>query len=119
MGKFLKWGNYAVAKMMEMLFNSVTLSDVGCTMRLIKRSALEKMEPYFTINDNYFGPEMMLLACILKIPFIQIPVNYKKRVGKSSVTGSKKKAFFLGLQMINLIIQYRAKSLTNPNKFKK
>ncbi|MBI2252950.1 MAG: glycosyltransferase family 2 protein [Armatimonadetes bacterium] len=117
MGFFLRWGNYAVAKLMEILFDSVALSDVGCTMRLITRSALEKMQPYFAIKDNYFGPEMMLLACILKIPFIQIPVNYKKRIGKSSVTGNKIKAFKLGLQMINLIFKYRCRSLFG--KFKK
>ena len=37
MGLFLRWGNYAVAKLMEFLFNGTNLTDVGCTMRLIKR----------------------------------------------------------------------------------
>ncbi len=72
MGHFLKWGNFAVAKLMEMLFNTVTLTDIGCTMRLIKREALVRMQPHFSIIDNYFGPEMMLLACVLDIPFVQI-----------------------------------------------
>ena len=35
---FLRWGNYAVAKLMEFLFNGTNLTDVGCTMRLIKRA---------------------------------------------------------------------------------
>jgi glycosyltransferase involved in cell wall biosynthesis len=107
MGIFLKWGNYFVAKLMEVLFNTVSLTDVGCTMRLIKKEALRKMEPHFSIDDNYFGPEMMLLACKLNIPMVQIPVNYKTRVGASSVTGDKIKAFFLGLRMIWLILRYR------------
>jgi len=107
MGHFLKWGNYAVAKMMEMLFDTVSLTDIGCTMRLIKRPALELMQPLFTINDNYFGPEMMLLACILDIPMVQIPVNYQARIGESSVTGNKWKALKLGLRMIEMILSYK------------
>jgi glycosyltransferase involved in cell wall biosynthesis len=107
MGYFLKWGNYAVAKMMEMLFDTVSLSDIGCTMRLIKRPALDRMRPLFTVNDNYFGPEMMLLACILDIPMVQIPVNYQARVGESSVTGNKWMALRLGLRMISMILSYK------------
>ena len=107
MSHFLKWGNYAVAKLMELLFNTVTLTDVGCTMRLIKRDALLRMQPHFTIKDNYFGPEMMLLACVLDIPFVQIPVNYRDRVGVSSVTGSKWKTLALGFRMIRLILKYK------------
>jgi glycosyltransferase involved in cell wall biosynthesis len=107
MGHFLKWGNYAVAKLMEMLFDTVSLTDIGCTMRLIKRPALELMQPLFTIDDNYFGPEMMLLACVLDIPMVQIAVNYQSRVGESSVTGNKWKALKLGLRMIAMILSYK------------
>ena len=39
MGKFLKWGNWALAKMIEVLFNGPSLTDAGCTYRLIKRDA--------------------------------------------------------------------------------
>lgn len=107
MGPFLKWGNYFAAKVMEMLFNTVNLTDVGCTLRLIKREALRRMEPHFTILDNHFGPEMMLLACVLEIPFVQIPVNYRRRVGVSSVTGSKRKALVVGLRMLRMIFHYK------------
>jgi hypothetical protein len=34
-------------------------------------------------------------------------VNYKKRVGISAVTGSKVRAFLLGLDMIAMILRYR------------
>lgn len=111
MGWFLKWGNYSVAKLMEVLFNSSTLSDVGCTMRLISRPALLQMQPYFTVGGSFFGPEMMLLSLMLGQRIVQIPVNYTKRVGTSSVTGDPVKAFTLGLRMIWLILQYRVRSL--------
>ena len=33
----LRWGNWAVAKLIEALFNTSHLSDVGCTYRLLRR----------------------------------------------------------------------------------
>jgi hypothetical protein len=50
---------------------------------------------------------MMLLACILDIPMVQIPVNYQARVGESSVTGNKWRALKLGLRMISMILSYK------------
>jgi hypothetical protein len=44
------------------------------------------------------------------IPFIEIPVNYRRRVGESSVTGDLWKAFWLGLRMITLVLSYRSGS---------
>lgn len=117
MGIFLKWGNYWVAKLMEFLFNTTTLTDVGCTMRCIDRRALAVIEPFFTVNGSFFGPEMMVLSVLQKLRIIQIPVNYTKRVGTSSVTGNKILAFFLGLRMIRLILGYRLASWMSPERF--
>ncbi|MFO7974311.1 MAG: glycosyltransferase family 2 protein [Candidatus Hydrogenedentota bacterium] len=110
MGFFLKWGNWAVGKMMEFLFNTTLLTDVGCSMRLFHRDVYEKIAPQFAVGGSAFGPHLMLLTILNGIPFIEIPVNYHKRVGKSSVTGSKIKAFFLGIEMILMILTYRVKS---------
>ena len=117
MGIFLKWGNYCVAKMMEFLFNTTSLTDVGCTVRCINRKALLHLQPYFTVDGSFFGPEMMVLSILMKMKIVQIPVNYTKRVGTSSVTGSKVKAFFLGLRMIRLILSYRVKGWFLQRKF--
>jgi glycosyltransferase involved in cell wall biosynthesis len=103
----LRWGNYAVAKMLEFLFNTTTLSDVGCTYRLIKREALAAMQPLFRVKGNFFGPEMMLLAAVKRVAMVQIPVNYCPRVGSSSVTGDRVKAIKLGFRMIWLILEFR------------
>jgi glycosyltransferase involved in cell wall biosynthesis len=106
MGWFLKTGNWAVAKLMQSLYNSNSLSDVGCTFRLLRRSAVEQMLPDFRVRSNFFGPEMMLLTKWKGLRFIQIPVNYRTRIGESSVTGSHRRAFLLGLQMIWLILTF-------------
>lgn len=117
MGAFLKWGNYAVAKLMELLFNTTSLTDVGCTMRCIRRESLARIQPYFTVSGSFFGPEMMVLTILTEMKVIQIPVNYTERVGHSSVTGNTWVAFKLGLQMIGLILSYRVRSWLRPGDF--
>ena len=107
MGKFLRWGNWILAKMIEVLFNGPSLTDVGCTYRLIKRDALEKIKDKFTVGGSHFSPEMIILAIKSRIPMIEIPVNYKERKGSSKITGKKWAAFKLGLRMIKLILSYR------------
>jgi hypothetical protein len=107
MGRFLRWGNWAVAKYLELLFDATNLTDVGCTMRLIRREAAAELEPRFRIGGNEFGPEMMILSLCRGYRVIQIPVNYLPRVGTSSVTGDPWKAFVLGLRMIILITRSR------------
>jgi glycosyltransferase involved in cell wall biosynthesis len=117
MGLFLKWGNYAVAKLMEFLFNTTSLTDVGCTMRCVHRETLREIEPFFTVNGSFFGPEMMVISILKEKSMIQVPVNYTKRIGTSSVTGSLPVSIQLGLQMIGLIIRYRVRSWKNPQLF--
>ena len=107
MGPFLKWGNWAVAKMLEFLFNTTTFTDVGCTMRLVKREALKLIEPQFTVYGEHFGLEMMILTVLKRIRYIEIPVNYLPRVGRSSVTGYKGKTIRLAIRMVALILRYR------------
>jgi hypothetical protein len=117
MGIFLKWGNYWVAKLMEVLFNTTTLTDVGCTMRCIHRTALREVEPFFTVDGSFFGPQMMVLTILMKMRVVQIPVNYTERVGHSSVTGNKWVAFALGIRMIRLILAYRLSSWLSPGRY--
>jgi glycosyltransferase involved in cell wall biosynthesis len=104
MGAFLRYGNVFVAKLLEVLFNTYTLTDVGCTLRLTSREALDQITPHFRSGGSYFGLEFMLLVITEGIKFVQIPITYRQRVGKSSVTGDFDKALRLGLQMIAYIV---------------
>ena len=51
----LRWGNWAVAKIVEVLFNTSHLSDVGCTYRVLTRQTVERIESKFdrslTVNQ--------------------------------------------------------------------
>jgi hypothetical protein len=111
MGLFLRWGNWAVAKYLEFLYNTSSLTDVGCTYRLITREAAAALRDQFRIDGSQFGPEMMIVTMRAGYRVIQIPVNYRPRVGVSSVTGDPAKAFLLGLQMIWLITSRRFEDL--------
>ena len=62
MGWFLQWGNWAVAKLIELLFNTTYLSDVGCTFRVLSRELVRDISPQFTVDGSSFGLEMLLLA---------------------------------------------------------
>src|ERR1700722_12071232 len=107
MGRFLRWGNWAVAKMTELLFNTTILTDMGCTQRLFDRKSLELIRPHLDIGGSHFGPQLLMEVIAHRIPFIEIAVNYRSRVGEWSVTGNFWKAFALVLQMVALVLQYR------------
>lgn len=109
MGWFLRLGNWAVAKLLEVFFNTNTLTDVGCTFRLVHKKVINKLLPSLKVKSNFFGPEMMVRGYLQKYKCIQIPVVYKERIGKSSVTGNLAKAFTLGIKMIILIFVIRLK----------
>ena len=107
MGWFLKWGNWAVAKMVEVFFNTSHLSDIGCTYRLLSRDTAEYFAEKMTVGGSHAGPEMLMLTITSGLRFVEIPVNYLPRVGTSSVTGHPLKAVGLGLRMIVFILGAR------------
>jgi hypothetical protein len=91
------------------MFNTVYLSDVGCTFRVISRSGIDQLSPRFRRNGSSFGYEMMLHAAHTRLPFVQVPVKYLPRVGESSVTGNRLKTVRLGVGMIYLCVRERFK----------
>lgn len=101
---FIKRWNWAVAKMVEILFNTTHLSDVWCTYKLFHKDVLQKIEHEFTVWWSHFWPELMLLIIKHKIPFVEIPVHYVKRIGESSVTWDFRKTFKLWFRMIFFIL---------------
>lgn len=107
MGWFLKWGNWFIAKLIQLLYAGPALTDVGCTLRAIRRSALQKIQPEFSVGGSAFSPEMIVLALKRGVRTTEVPVNYRPRLGESKITGDKVKAFRLGLQMIGLILSRR------------
>src|SRR5918911_5242705 len=107
MGWQLRWGNWLVAKVLQVLFGGPSLSDCGCTLRLIRRSAAQRMLPRFTVGGSHFLPEMVCLALLNHLRIVEVPVNYRTRVGESKITGSMQTAIRVGVRMVRLILRYR------------
>ncbi len=107
MNKFLLWGNIFLAKLIKWKFFSkkFRVSDVGCTYRAIRADALRKIQPHFSVGGSSFSPEMIVLAARNNLKIIEIPVNYKERIGESKITSSFSKSLKLGLRMIWLILR--------------
>lgn len=107
MGWFLRLGNWIVAKMLELLYGGPSLSDCGCTMRLIHREPLYRFIDKLTVGSSHFLPEMVILALKHDLKIIEIPVNYRGRIGESKITGNWNGTFKTGFQMIWLILRNR------------
>jgi glycosyltransferase involved in cell wall biosynthesis len=107
MGWFLRLGNLSVAKLLQVLFGGPSLSDCGCTLRLVRREARDRILDQLTVGGSHFLPEMVILALLDGQRLIEIPINYRGRVGASKITGSARTAVRVGLRMIALILRYR------------
>jgi glycosyltransferase involved in cell wall biosynthesis len=109
----VRFGNWAVAKLLEVLHNGPTLTDVGCTYKLISRSGFNKIKDLFDRSDGSgtFSPELMIWLIRRGVKPVEIPINYKQRIGESMYTGNVWKAAKLGFKMIWLIFTYRFKKI--------
>ena len=102
MGRFLRWGNVFIAKLIQ-LFYGCRLTDVGCTFRAFHREAYEKIRHRIKVGGPHFSPEMIIEMLKADMKVIEIPVHYRKRVGKSKITSTWWKSLMLGFRMIWLI----------------
>ncbi len=107
MGWFLRVGNWAVAKLLQLLHDGPSLTDCGCTLRLIRKSALAQIADRFTVGGSHFLPEMVILALKGGLRVIEVPVNYRGRVGESKITGTFKGTLRTGTRMIGLVVRHR------------
>ncbi len=107
MDYFFTWGNMAVAMLLRLRFWDARflgpggLSDVGCTYRAIRRAALERILPDLGVGGNHFSPHMILVALFSDLSVVEIPVRFRRRVGKSKgASQSLSQGFKVGLAMI-------------------
>ena len=86
MGRLLRWGNWAVAKMVEVMFNTSHISDMGCSLRLFNRRMADYVADNLKVGGSHAGAEILMLVLVSGARYVEIPVNYLPRVGRSSVT---------------------------------
>lgn len=114
MDYFFIWGNMAAAMLMRLRFwdgrhlGPAGLTDVGCTYRAIRRSALERILPDLGVGGNHFSAHMILVAIARDLSVIEIPIRLRRRVGQSKgASQSLGKGLAVGLAMIWHIITFQ------------
>jgi glycosyltransferase involved in cell wall biosynthesis len=108
MPQWVRLGNVFCAKLIQLLFNGPSLSDVGCTFKLINRKSLNSILPLLNVHGSHFSPAFMILVLRQKIRCIEIPVSYKERIGASKITGGNaSRTIKLGIVMFLYILRSR------------
>jgi histidinol-phosphate phosphatase family protein len=115
MDHFFTWGNMAVAMLVRLrawdgrFLGPAGLTDVGCTFRVIRRDALERILPDLTVGRNHFSPHMILVALSQGLSVIEIPIRFRQRVGESKgASRSIWSGLEVGAAMIWHIVSYRS-----------
>ncbi|GAB6097578.1 hypothetical protein JCM14469_38320 [Desulfatiferula olefinivorans] len=111
MNFFLRFGNAAAAKIIEMLWwnrNEPRLTDVGCTYRAIWRDAWGRIRDDLNADGPAFSPEMIIETIRHYLRVIEIPLTYHGRIGGES---KHSKGLFqvlrTGFSMLALIFRKR------------
>lgn len=96
------FGNWLATRLIR-LFYRARYTDLG-PFRAIKSEALEKM----AMADKTYGwtIEMQIKAAKHKFHFCEVPVNYKKRIGVSKVSGTVKGTVLAGIKIIFAVFKY-------------
>lgn len=118
----VRLGNILLAKIITLLFRTPSLSDCGCTYRAFKRKVSQTILPRITVGGSHLLPEIVILSSLHRFEIKEIPVYYRKRVGNSKITGSTKRAIYVGAKMLLLILKYRLSThlsqiIFSPNWF--
>ena len=70
----------------------------------------DRVASEMTVGANHAGAEILLLTITSGARFVEVPVNYLPRVGRSSATGNLSAALSIGMRMIMLILRERFKA---------
>lgn len=97
------WGNLLAAKLIQIKYFSlhhlgiVNLTDVGCLLRLMRRSVLEKIISKTTypnsdkvIAGSAISLHLTMLSIESDLRLIEIPVTFNLRIGKSKTKSNER-----------------------------
>lgn len=96
-----RFGNWLSTKLLY-LFYGAKYTDLG-PFRAIRYSALLKIG----MKDQTFGwtVEMQLKIAKLSLRFVEIPVDYRRRVGKSKISGTIRGTLMAGYKILYTIFK--------------
>jgi glycosyltransferase involved in cell wall biosynthesis len=90
------FGNWLATTLIKLIFN-YTFTDLG-PFRAIKWNALQQIH----MQDKDFGwtVEMQVKAAKYQLKCTEVPVNYRRRIGVSKVSGTIKGTFMAGYKIL-------------------
>ncbi|MCF8465506.1 MAG: glycosyltransferase family 2 protein [Flavobacteriales bacterium] len=96
------FGNWLATRLLK-LFYGVKFTDLG-PFRAIRYKPLMTLE----MNDPTFGwtVEMQIKAAKMKLKCVEVPVNYRVRIGQSKVSGTVKGTIGAGYKIILTLFKY-------------
>ncbi|UII21755.1 glycosyltransferase family 2 protein [Fulvivirga ligni] len=96
------FGNWLATRLLK-LFYGVRFTDLG-PFRAIKFQKLLELQ----MEDKTYGwtVEMQLKAAKKKIKCVEVPVNYRRRIGFSKISGTVKGTIMAGYKIIWTIFKY-------------
>ncbi|WP_375325545.1 glycosyltransferase family 2 protein [Flagellimonas sp. GZD32] len=99
------FGNQLATFLMRLFFRS-KFTDLG-PFRAIKYDNLKELK----MQDTTYGwtVEMQLKILRKKMPYTEVPVRYKRRIGVSKVSGTVKGTIFAGIKILGWIFKYSLK----------
>ncbi|MBQ0788201.1 MAG: glycosyltransferase family 2 protein, partial [Oceanihabitans sp.] len=99
------FGNWLATFLMKLFFGA-KFTDLG-PFRAIKYDKLLALK----MEDKTYGwtVEMQLKALKQKLSYVEIPVNYRNRIGVSKVSGTVKGSVFAGIKILAWIFKYSFK----------
>ncbi|RBP32019.1 glycosyltransferase involved in cell wall biosynthesis [Oceanihabitans sediminis] len=99
------FGNWLATFLMKLFFGA-KFTDLG-PFRAIK---YEKLLALNMVDKTYgWTVEMQLKALKQKLSYVEIPVNYRNRIGVSKVSGTVKGSIMAGVKILGWIFKYSFK----------
>ena len=96
------FGNWLATKLIRIFYGG-KFTDLG-PFRAIKTPSLQQLK----MADKTYGwtIEMQIKALKHKLSYCEVPVNYKKRIGVSKVSGTVKGTILAGIKIISAVFKY-------------
>jgi glycosyltransferase involved in cell wall biosynthesis len=96
------FGNWLATRLMKFLYKA-RFTDLG-PFRAIRWESLKKLD----MKDRNYGwtVEMQIKAVKIGLKCVEVPVNYRRRIGISKVSGTLKGTFLAGNKIIWTILKY-------------
>lgn len=102
---FKRIGDVMLAKIVNVLFLKYPITDIGCTFRLTNRKGWKQVVNECKASDGMLATEWVLVAAKNNVRYIEVPINFRARVGYSTVSGTLVKKINWGIRKFFYILK--------------